>query len=146
LVPIEDIKAGDMVITSGKIYNNKKFVENDAPQIEPVMWLSKFKLQSLNSKSRPICIKKNALGKRYPFKDLYVSPGHRLLLNGKMVVAMEMINGTTIYQDEKCEKIEYYHLECEQHSAIIANGVLSESYLDLDNLRNVFEKSASIRR
>jgi hypothetical protein len=37
-------------------------------------------------------------------------------------------------------------LECEDHSAIIANGVLFESYLELDNLRNAFEKRTSVRR
>jgi len=31
-------------------------------------------------------------------------------------------------------------LECENHSAIIANGVLAESYLDVNN-RHVFENS-----
>jgi hypothetical protein len=35
-------------------------------------------------------------------------------------------------------------LECERHSAIFANGVLSESYLDVNN-RDVFENSIRIR-
>jgi hypothetical protein len=38
----------------------------------------------------------------------------------------------------------YYHLECEKHSAIVVNGVLSESYVDLDN-RHVFEESDRIQ-
>ena len=42
-----------------------------------------------------------------------------------MVLAKNIVNGTTIYQDKKCNKVEYYHLECEYHSAIFANGVLS---------------------
>jgi hypothetical protein len=146
LVPIENIKEGDKVVTKGKIYNNKKFVENDDTQIEDVMWISKFKLKSLNSKSQPICIKKDALGKNAPFQDLYVSPGHRILLNGEMLLAKEMVNGDTIYQDKKCDSIEYYHLECDQHCAIIANGVLAESYLDVDNIRNAFENRNRARR
>lgn len=43
----------------------------------------------------------------------------------------------------ECEDVEYYHLECENHNAIIANGVLSESYLNMDN-RSVFENSLKI--
>lgn len=144
-VPIEDIKAGQQVVTKGKIYKNK-FVKADAePQFEPVFWVSKFKVVDLNSKSRPICIKKNALGENRPFKDLYVSPGHSLLLNGRMVLAKNIVNGKTIYQDKECDNIEYYHLECERHSAIFANGVLSESYLDVNN-RDVFENSVRLTR
>lgn len=144
-VPIENIKAGHKVVTKGKIHNNK-FIKNDAAvQIEPVMWISKFKVINLNSKSRPICIKKDALGKNYPFQDLYVSPGHSLLLNGKMVLAKNIVNEETIYQDNECDTVEYYHLECELHSAIFANGVLSESYLELNN-RDVFENSIKLRR
>ena len=89
--------------------------------------------------------KKDALGKNYPFQDLYISPNHSLLLNGKMVLAKNIVNGETIYQDKECENLEYYHLECEQHSAIFANGVLSESYLDVNN-RDVFENSVRLRR
>ena len=132
-------------ISGRKIYKNK-FIREDANLlIEPVIWISKFKVIDLNSKSRPICIKKNALGQNYPFKDLYVSPCHSLLLNGKMVLAKHLVNGKTIYQDNDCDSVEYYHLECENHSAIFANGILAESYLDVNN-RDVFDNSITIRR
>lgn len=145
-IPIENIKAGHKVVTKGRIYENK-FVNKNAPlKVEPVMWISKFNVVNLNSKSRPICIKKDALGKNYPFKDLFVSPGHRLLLNGEMVLAKNLVNETTIYQDTECDQVEYYHLECENHSAIIANNVLSESYLEFGNTRNIFENSIKLRR
>lgn len=58
-----------------------------------------------------------------------------------MVLAKNIVNGTTIYQDKKCNKVEYYHLECEYHSAIFANAVLSESYLHINN-RETFLKIA----
>lgn len=140
LVPIENIKAGHSVVTKGKIYRNSYINPNDKIKIEPVMWISKFRVTNLNSKSRPICIKKDALGKNYPFQDLYVSPGHSLLLDSKMVLAKDLVNGRTIYQDRECENVEYYHLECDRHSAIFANGVLSESFFEANN-RHVFENS-----
>jgi len=143
-VTIEDIKDGDKVVTKGKIFENTHFQKNINTKEESVLWISKFKVQNLDSKSRPICIKKNAFGEDYPFTDLYVSPGHRLLLNDEMVIAQNIINGTTIYQDNECESVEYYHLECEDHSAIYANGVLAESYLDINNSRSVFENSIKI--
>ena len=143
-VPIEHIKAGHKIVTNGKIYNNKIIENGSGLRVEPVTWVSKFKVIDLNSKSRPICIKRGALGKNYPFKDLYVSPSHNLVLNGRMVSAKMIVNGKSIYQDNECEDVEYYHLECEHHSTIIANGVLSESYLDINN-RDVFDNSVRIR-
>jgi hypothetical protein len=142
-VPIEDIRAGNKVVTKGKIIHKHVNIDSDV-KIEPVIWISKFKVTSPNSKSRPICIKKDTFGKKCPFKDLYVSPGHRLLLNGKMVLAQDIINGETIYQDNECDSVEYYHLECEHHSGIFANGVLAETYLDINNNRRVFEKSVKL--
>lgn len=144
-VPIENIKNGDKVITKGVIYKNNSVKIDAELSAEPVVWASKFKVVHLNSKSRPICIEKDALGKNVPFRDLYVSPGHSLLLSGKMVLAKNLVNGTTIYQDKECETVEYYHLECYNHCAIYANGVLSESYLDLNN-RDVFENSVRLAR
>lgn len=91
-------------------------------------------------KSRPICIEKDAFGTNIPFQNLYVSPEHSLLLNGRIVVASSIINENTIYQDMECNSVEYYHLECKDHCAIFANGVLAETYFDANN-RSVFEKN-----
>lgn len=144
-LPIENIKAGDKVVTKGKIYKNEYVNEDAKLKLEPVMWISKFRVKDLNTKSRPICIEKDALGKNSPFQNLYVSPNHNLLLNGKMVMAKKLVNGKTIYQDNECNDVEYYHLECDSHSAIFANGVLAESYYGGSN-RNMFENSGTLRR
>lgn len=144
-VPIENIEVGHHVITKGRIFKNKFIKKNSQLQIKPVHWISKFTVSNMNKKSRPICIKKDALAKNYPFTDLYVSPNHGFLINNKMVIAKKMVNGTTIYQDNECDQVEYYHLECDHHTAIFANGVLSESYLDLNN-RHVFENSIPPKR
>ena len=144
-VPIETIKEGDKLVTKGKIFKNK-FIKEEAPfKTNAVTWISKFKPRRLNSKSLPICIKKDALGENYPFADLYVSPGHRLLLDGKMVLSTDLINNKTIYQDNEYDGVEYYHLECDHHRAIVANGVLSETFLELDNSKRVFNKPNAVR-
>ena len=64
----------------------------------------------------------------------------------KMCLAKNCVNGKTIYQDNKCDSVEYYHLECENHSAIFSNGVLAESYIDGINSRRIFEDSISLRK
>jgi hypothetical protein len=142
VIPIENIKVGDNVITEGEIYNYKFIKQNTNLRIEPVIWIGKFKVDHLNSKSRPICIKKNAFDEDCPFQDLYISPQHCLLLDGKMITASNLLkngNGNTIYQDMECTSVEYYHLECKTHCSIFANGVLTETYLDANN-RYVFDK------
>ena len=136
--PIEEIKKGTKVLTKGKIQKLKYVDIHAESQFTPVLWASKFKVTASNNKSYPICIKKDALGENIPFKDLYVSPNHGLLINGKRVVAKKLINETTIYQDKTWKEVEYYHLECDKHCAIFANGALSESYLNEQN-RFVFE-------
>jgi len=140
-IAIENIKVGDRVVTKGKIHKNAYINTKDKISLEPVVWIGGFKAPNLNSDSLPICIKANALGENQPFEDLYVSPRHQILLKGKMVLPKDLINGTTIYQDWSRTSVEYYHLELESHYAIVANGILSESYLDGDNLRVVFKKN-----
>ena len=138
-IPIQNIKVGDKIITKGKIHQNT-YIEREPIKLDEVIWISKFKVNNMNSESRPICIKKHALGLNSLFKDLYVSPNHSILINGKMRPARFLVNGETVYQDTECDEITYYHLECKEHVAIVANGVLAESYLDCDN-RYVFEKT-----
>jgi len=133
-VPIEKIHVGHQVITNIK-YTNK------FTQLEPVIWISKFKVKHLNSNSQPICITKHAFG-NVPFTNLYVSPKHGILINGKLVESNKLVNGTTIYQDT-WKDIEYYHLECKEHRILIANGVLAESYFNANN-RHVFEKRKNL--
>jgi len=133
-VPIEKIKTGDQVVTNGKIYEDTYI--KGVNTLEPVVWISSFKRKNLNAKSKPICIQKNAFGST-PFQDLYVSPQHRLIRHGKMIKAKKLVNGTTIRQPDR-EEIVYYHLECEDHCAIVANGVLAESYVEVNN-RHIFE-------
>ena len=140
IIPIENIKVGDNVVTEGEIYNNYKLMKQDTSRIEPVIWIGNFKVDCLDTNSRPICIQKNTFGNNSPFQDLYISPNHSVLLDGNMVTASSLLIGnTTIYQDMECTSVEYYHLECKTHCSILANGVLSETYLDANN-RYVFDK------
>ena len=136
-IKVEDIKKGDIVVREGRISSNGILEKNIDVNETPIVWVGKFTPNILNSNSIPICITKNAFGEECPFVDLYVSPGHRLLINDKTVVSSNLINGETIYQDNECKSVEYYHLECDKHSAIYANVVLAETYQDRH--REVFD-------
>ena len=136
---VEELNEGDLVVSKGKIMNNESYELEEKSLLEPIKWIGKFNIKDFNSQSFPICIQANALGDNLPLEDLYVSPGHRILLDGKMICARDLVNGNTIYQDINNHDIEYYHFELPEHSSVIANGVLTESYLDL-NTKNVFDK------
>ena len=142
-IPIQYIKKGNKIVTKGEINKNRYINPTANIKVKDVLWISSFKVHALNSESRPICIKKNAFGENYPFEDLYVSPNHSLLINNNMVPSRHLVNGTTIYQDMECDEVEYYHLECDTHSAIFANGILAESYLDTNN-RDIFNDNIKI--
>jgi hypothetical protein len=134
---IELLKVGDNVVTKGVIYENT-YINIDEPfTITPITWIDKFKSPNLNKEHFPICIKANAFEEKIPFENLYVSPGHRILIDGKMILAKDLINEDTIFQDNTFISIEYYHFEVETHSSVLANGVLSETYLNYDN-RDIF--------
>lgn len=128
-IKIEDIKKGDKVVREGSI-SKKGVLEKNKIKEVPVIWVSKFKIKKLDSLSRPICIGKNAFGEDRPFENLYVSPGHSIMIDDRLITAKNLRNGDTIYPYDECESVEYYHLQCEAHSAIYANGVLSETYIE----------------
>lgn len=137
---IEDLNVGDKVVTKGQIFANAYTNVDEEFSLEPIVMIGNYRAPNLTDKSFPICIKANALGENMPFEDLYVSPGHRILLDGKLVLATDLINGETIFQDRSFLEIDYYHLELKDHHSIVANGILSESYLDY-NTRIVFSST-----
>jgi hypothetical protein len=139
-VKIENLTLDNKVITKGKI-NTENYLLPEKFKLQPIIWISKFKVDNYTQKTVPVCIKKNALGYNYPIEDLYVSPDHGILIKGKNIKAKNLVNGRTIFQkSNKEESLVYYHIELQSHSAVIANGMLSESYLDVNN-RDQFEIS-----
>jgi hypothetical protein len=134
-VNVEDLSVFDYLVVNGKIVDNSNLEKYNEPVLELITWIGSFKPPYFNEKSLPICIKAGALGENVPFEDLYVSPGHRVMVDDQFVLGSSLVNGTTIFQVESIDSIdslEYYHFEMEYHSAVLANGVLSESYFDAD--------------
>jgi hypothetical protein len=123
-VAIERLQIGDKVVTGGKIIGHSTLVkEEDA--VDEVVWCGK--LPSSEKNVAPICIQAGALGENQPFEDLWVSPGHGILVKNELVFVQKLINHTTIYQDLHAPTDEYYHVKLSSHQQIYANGVASES-------------------
>jgi hypothetical protein len=134
---VEDLNVGDLVVTKGKIHDNQYINVNEEYILETVTWIGNFRPANLNSKSLPICIKSGAFGENLPCEDLFISPGHRVILDGKMVLGSDLINGETIFQDCTIQEVEYYHFKLASHSSVVANGILTESYMDF-NTSSIF--------
>jgi len=142
-VPIENLNLGDRVITRGRINDTTYSLHEDVAK--SIIWISKFTLKTLSSETRPVCIKAHAFGENVPFKDLYVSPWHGVLVGGLKIPAIQLINGTTVVQDYPDNKVTYYHFEVQNHSAVVANGVLAETYVGgMSPSRAAFEPSTRI--
>ncbi len=137
-VPIEDIRIGDPVVT--------RF-----GGIRPVLWIGRQSYDARfvreNRDQLPIHIRPGALGARMPARDLYVSPGHSMLVDGQLVLAKFLINGITITQepDEAPERIDYFMLDLGTHDCVIAEGAWSESFADGPGLRDQFHNVAEFR-
>jgi len=86
----------------------------------------------------PVRIAAGALGRELPQRDLYVSPGHSMLLGDILVLAQSLLNGVSITQDWGSEDIHYYQLEFETHDCVLAEGVWSESFADGPGMRGIF--------
>jgi hypothetical protein len=91
----------------------------------------------------PVCIKAGALGTNMPVRDLWISPHHAMYFSddgGVLIEAKDLVNGTSIVQAARVDTVEYFHIELETHDVIIAEGALSETYLDDDN-RGMFHNA-----
>jgi hypothetical protein len=81
----------------------------------------------------PVKIARGALGHNLPSKDLFVTGSHAIYLNGQLINASVLVNGTTITQvslKDLPDTFTYYHIETEAHEAIIANGLAAETFVD----------------
>ncbi|QEH95882.1 Hint domain-containing protein [Gluconobacter thailandicus] len=91
----------------------------------------------------PVRIVKDAIALGVPFKDLLVTSEHCLFLDGKFIPARMLVNGRSIFFDKSFTSYDYFHIETEDHSVIVANGALTESYLDTGN-RRAFRQEGNV--
>ena len=134
-VAVEDLKIGDLLITKSGAARAIRWIGRSS-------YAGRF--AASNRKVLPVLIKAGALADQVPARDLYVSPAHAMFLDGVLIPATALINGSSIMQLASVDLVEYFHVELESHDVIIAEGALSESFVD-DDSRNIFHNVAEYR-
>ncbi len=81
----------------------------------------------------PIRIERDAIADGMPHRDLLVSPDHAIFVDGMLICARQLVNGTTIRQERGWTAVDYYHVELDQHAILLAEGLPAESYIDTGN-------------
>jgi hypothetical protein len=82
----------------------------------------------LGPADRAILITRSALGPDCPARDLYLSAGHALLIDGYLIAAGHLINDRTVLRLPP-DEAEYFHIELARHDVIWAEGLLCETLL-----------------
>ncbi|MBS1034296.1 Hint domain-containing protein [Gluconobacter cerinus] len=99
---------------------------------------------ALDQAGYPVRILKNAIAEGVPFKDMLITAEHCLFFDGKFVPARMLVNGRSIFYDTSITSYDYYHIETADHSVIMADGMLTESYLDTGNRRAFRQNNAVV--
>ncbi|WP_336946973.1 Hint domain-containing protein [Asaia sp. HN010] len=125
MTAVEEIQIGDKVLAR----------VGDVTEERKIIWAGKASAMirsDLESdlSGYPVRILKGALGEDLPNKDMLITSEHCLFLDDAFVPIRMLVNGSSIYYDRTFNEYEYYHIETEHHSVIMADGIWSESYLD----------------
>ena len=123
-IPIEQLAIGDRVVTLDRT-------------AKPVKWIGNRTYSSVAAGETqnivPIMIRRGALGRNMPTKDLYVSPRHALFFDDVLVEVAHLVNGESIVRCPHIEPVRYLHIELNEHDVVFAEGAPSETFVDCDS-------------
>jgi hypothetical protein len=118
---IEDLRVNDPVVTA-------------SGEARPIQWAWRRRFerqpgQEWAEEIVPVRVARSALGPNTPHRDLYLSRYHCLYLDGVLIPAVDLINGSTIARvdDIPLKEIEYFHIKLDRHSVIYAEGAACET-------------------
>ncbi len=119
---VEALSIGDLVIT-------------DDGRHVPVKWVGRQTIRPFLGalKQSLVRVTAGALGGGLPERDLVLTGDHALLLEGVLVNAAALVNGTTIQSLRAAdlpEAVTVYHVETENHDVILAEGTPAETFID----------------
>jgi Hint domain len=108
--------------------------------LRPVQWIGRYPIKRSDptkpwvKDALPVRVARSALAPNVPHSDLYVTRGHSLLIDGVLVPAEVLINGTTItrYEAREYDELEFFHVKLESHDVIYAEGAPAETLLNVE--------------
>jgi hypothetical protein len=128
-VPVEELAVGDNLVTL-------------TGAARPIRWIGRRSYDGRfiagNRQVLPICITAGALADGVPARDLFLSPEHSLYIDGVLAQAKHLVNGATIVQESRIDRVDYFHIELDSHDVVFADGTPAETFIDCDN-RLMFE-------
>ncbi len=122
-VLVERLRAGDQVLTS-------------TGAARSISWIGTGRVLATRGRrnsATPVIVRKHALATNVPHRDLHVTKGHSLYLDGVLVPVEFLINHRSILWDDHAQEVALYHVELETHDVLLANGAPAESYRDDGN-------------
>lgn len=129
-IPVENLSVDDLVITADN-------------GLQAIRWVGRKRITGARllayPKLRPIRIRKDAFGPGTPYRDMHVSPQHRMLINADRALihhgerevlapAKGMINDYSVTVDYDIKHTDYIHILFDRHEIIFANGAATESF------------------
>jgi autotransporter passenger strand-loop-strand repeat protein len=134
---VETLRIGDKVLTA-------------AGRAETIEWIGQrsydARFAAGNHLVRPVRLQADAIAAGVPSRDLYISPGHGIFVDGVLIPAWRLINGRTITQPDLAQAdISYFHIELASHAVILAENCPAETYLDT-GARTQFQNAATYTR
>ncbi len=131
-VPVERLAVGDTVLTWDG-------------GTRPITWIGVGRVlatRGRRSAATPVIVRKNALADNVPARDLHVTKGHSLYLDGVLIPVEFLVNHRSILWDDRAQEVSLYHVELDRHDVMVANGAPAESYRD-DGNRWLFQNANS---
>lgn len=125
---VENLLAGDRIAKASGGYAELRWIGSVSIPIE-----------GENEKHAPVHIRKHALGRGIPKRDLWVSPNHRVLLCSPdfelyfsdtevLIPAKHLVGWMGIDIDTSIKLPEYHHLLFDEHQVILSEGLRTESF------------------
>ena len=121
--PIESLAVGEAVVTRFGGMTPIKAIDTFTLGREAGGWVGP---------SRPVRVKRGALGENMPAVDLCLTASHAVFVDGFLVPAGDLVNGASIVFETADGKdtLDFFHIALEQHDVITADGALCESLRD----------------
>jgi hypothetical protein len=99
----------------------------------PIKALDSFTLDRVGGawtgSSRPVRVRRGALGDNVPATDLCLTASHAVFVDGLLVPVGDLVNGTSIVFETAAgqDSLDFFHIELERHDVLDAAGAPCES-------------------